>query len=214
MWAAIRYRRAQAVVLVLLATLVATCAVFAPLYQRALEQSLLRSSISSASVADTALVVRSGRGTANPTFRSGALSGNVPGPVWRLYGGPIGQMNDSINIVPRAGLKPSPGDLVARDRVCEHLKITTGACPKSEGEILVSAKDLAAWKWQLGTKLHHAGAGHRPDRHAHRDADRSSGPTRSSRTRRTGGAHSWTASRARRSTSGPSRCRRSTTSSP
>jgi hypothetical protein len=153
MWAAIRYRRAQAVVLVLLATLVATCAVFAPLYQRALEQSLLRSSISAASPADTALVVRSGRGTANPTFRSAALSGNVPGSVWGLYGEPIGQMNDSINIVPRAGLKPSPGDLVARDRVCEHLRITTGACPTREGEILVSAKDLAAWKWPLGTKF-------------------------------------------------------------
>ncbi len=31
MWAAIRYRRAQAAVLVLLSALIATCAVFAPL---------------------------------------------------------------------------------------------------------------------------------------------------------------------------------------
>ncbi|GAA2169229.1 hypothetical protein GCM10009845_34990 [Pedococcus bigeumensis] len=137
--------------LVLLAALVATCAVFAPLYQRALEQSLLRSSINSASVADTALVVRSGRGTANPTFVSSALGGNVPGSVRVLYGDPVGQMSDAINIVPRAGLKQSPGDLVARDRVCEHLKITTGSCPRAVGEVLVSAKDLAAWKWPLGT---------------------------------------------------------------
>lgn len=150
MWAAIRYRRAQAVVLVLLSALIATCAVFAPLYQRALEQSLLRTSISSASVADTALVVRSGRGTANPTFVSADLSGNVPGSVRVLYGDPVGQMSDSITIVPRDGLKPSPGDLVARDDVCAHLRITTGACPKAVGEILVSAKDLAAWNWPLG----------------------------------------------------------------
>lgn len=150
MWAAIRYRRAQAVVLVLLSALIATCAVFAPLYQRALEQSLLRSSISAASVADTALVVRSGRGAANPTFVSAELSGNVPASVRALYGDPVGQMSDTISIVPRDGLKPSPGDLVARDRVCEHLTITTGACPKAVGEILVSAKDLAAWKWPLG----------------------------------------------------------------
>jgi hypothetical protein len=150
MWAAIRYRRAQAVVLVLLSALIATCAVFAPLYQRALEQSLLRTSISSASVADTALVVRSGRGTANPTFVSADLGGNVPGPVRALYGDPIGQMSDSITIVPRDGLKPSPGDLVARDDACAHLRITTGACPKAVGEVLVSAKDLAAWKWPLG----------------------------------------------------------------
>jgi hypothetical protein len=39
---------------------------------------------------------------------------------------------------------------VSRDRVCEHLKITTGTCPQEAGEILVSAKDLAAWKWPLG----------------------------------------------------------------
>lgn len=150
MWAAIRYRRAQAVVLVLLSALIATCAVFAPLYQRALEQSLLRTSINAASVADTALVVRSGRGTANPDFGSADLAGNVPASVRVLYGEPIGQLSDAIDIVPRAGLKPSPGDLVARDRVCEHLTITTGACPKAVGEVLVSAKDLAAWKWPLG----------------------------------------------------------------
>jgi putative ABC transport system permease protein len=150
MWAAIRYRRAQAAVLVLLSALIATCAVFAPLYQRALEQALLRTSISSASIADTALVVRGGRGTASPNFASAELAGNVPASVRVLYGEPIGQMSDAISIVPKAGLKNSPGDLVARDQVCEHLKITTGACPKAVGEVLVSAKDMAAWKWPLG----------------------------------------------------------------
>ncbi len=150
MWAAIRYRRTQAAVLVLLSALIATCAVFAPLYQRALEQALLRTSISSASVADTALVVRSGRGTANPSFVSGDLSGNVPGSVRVLYGDPVGGMSDSISIKPRAGLKDSPGDLVARDEVCKHLKLTSGACPQRPDEILVSAKDMAAWKWPLG----------------------------------------------------------------
>ena len=137
----------------LLSALIATCAVFAPLYQRALEQALLRSSISSASIADTALVVRAGRGTANPSFASAALSGNVPASVQVLYGDPIGQMSDAISIVPKAGLKHSPGDLVARDQVCQHLTITTGACPKAVGEVLVSAKDMAAWKWPLGKTL-------------------------------------------------------------
>jgi len=150
MWAAIRYRRAQAVVLVLLSALIATCAVFAPLYQRALEQSLLRSSINAASVADTALVVRSGRGTANPTFVSADLAGNVPAQVRVLYGEPVGQMSDSIAVRPQPRLKVSPGDLVARDAVCAHLRITTGRCPQASGEVLVSAKDMAFWKWPLG----------------------------------------------------------------
>jgi len=36
-WAAIRYRRAQALALALLSALITACAVFAPLYERSLE---------------------------------------------------------------------------------------------------------------------------------------------------------------------------------
>lgn len=39
-WAAIRYRRAQAVGLALLSALITACAVFAPLYDSYLEQAL------------------------------------------------------------------------------------------------------------------------------------------------------------------------------
>ena len=150
MWAAIRYRRAQAAVLVLLAALIATCAVFAPLYQRALEQSLLRTSVGTASVADTSLVVRSGRSDADPTMTSADLVDNVPPSLRALYGQPIGQMTDGIAIQPAPGLKRSPGGIIARDRVCEHLTITTGSCPTAPGEVLVSAKDLAVWDWKVG----------------------------------------------------------------
>ncbi len=153
MWAAIRYRRVQAVVLALLSALIATCAVFAPLYQRALEQALLRGAIAGASVADTALVVRSGRGPTNPDIVSSTLAGNVPPSVRGLYGEPIGQMTDSIAIRPTPRLKQSPGGLVARDGSCEHLTITTGRCPSAPGEVLVSAADQAAWKWPLGLEL-------------------------------------------------------------
>ena len=169
MWAAIRYRRAQAVVLVLLSTLVATCAVFAPLYQRALEQSLLRTSISAASVADTALVVRSGRGDGQPDVpQRGPERQRARVGAARSTANRSGRCPTPSTSCPRAGLKPSPGDLVARDRVCEHLRITTGACPKAEGEILVSAKDLAAWKWPLGKTFTTPVPEHQPDRAAHR----------------------------------------------
>ena len=150
MWAAIRYRRTQAAVLVLLAALIATCAVFAPLYQRALEQSLLRTSVVAASVADTSLVVRGGRGAANPGMTSADLVDNVPPALRALYGQPIGQMTDGIAIQPAPGLKRSPGGIIARDRVCDHLTITTGSCPTAPDEVLVSAKDLAVWGWKVG----------------------------------------------------------------
>jgi ABC-type antimicrobial peptide transport system permease subunit len=153
MWAAIRYRRAQALVLVLLSALVATCAVFAPLYERALEQSLLRSAINEAPVADTALVVRGGRSEADPELSPQSLQGAVPSGLLRIYGQPIAEMTDQIDISPRAGLKPSPGRMVARPDICDHLTLTVGTCPKLAGEVLVSAKDMAAWKWRVGQQF-------------------------------------------------------------
>ena len=56
MWAAIRYRRAQAVALMLLSALLTACAVFAPLYERALEQSLLRDGLTRQSALSTSIV--------------------------------------------------------------------------------------------------------------------------------------------------------------
>jgi hypothetical protein len=149
-WAAIRYRRAQALVLVLLSAMVATCAVFAPLYQRALQQGQLRQAVNEASVVDTALVVRAGRNPANPDFGSLALAQNVPPGLARLYDRGVGQMSQPLDLVPRKGLVPSPLTVVARDGSCEHLRVTVGRCPSAPGEVMVSAKDLAAWKWPLG----------------------------------------------------------------
>ena len=121
-------------VLVLLSALVATCAVFAPLYQRALEQALLRTGVNAASVADTALVVRAGRNPANPDFGSLALAQQrAAGPGRVLYDRGVGQMSQPLDLVPRKGLVPSPADLVARDGSCEHLRITAGTCPRRPG---------------------------------------------------------------------------------
>ena len=150
MWAAIRYRRAQAAVLVLLSALIATCAVFAPLYQRALEQAQLRQAVNAASVADTALVIRAGRTPAIPDLTPTLLALNVPRGLARLYGTGVGQLSEQLQLVPRAGLKPSPMTILARDRVCDHVRVTAGTCPQAAGQVMVSAKDLAAWKWQPG----------------------------------------------------------------
>ena len=56
MWAAIRYRRAQALTLLLLSALITACAVFAPLYERALEQSLLRDGLTRQSAVATSIL--------------------------------------------------------------------------------------------------------------------------------------------------------------
>ena len=153
MWAAIRYRRVQAAVLVLLAALVTTCAVFAPLYERGLEQALLHGALDDALPADTALVVRSGRTPTKPDIVPEDLVPNVPAQTRALYGKPVGMLSFPVEVRANPKILPSPLDLVSRTDVCAHLELTAGSCPKAAGEVLVSAKDLAKWKWKLGQSL-------------------------------------------------------------
>jgi hypothetical protein len=153
MWAAIRYRRVQAAVLVLLAALVTTCAVFAPLYERGLEQALLHGALDDALPADTALVVKAGRNPTNPDFAPEDMLANVPAQTRALYGEPVGMLSNPIELSANPKILPSPTSLLSRTEVCAHLKITAGACPTGPGQVLVSAKDLAKWQWKLGQTL-------------------------------------------------------------
>ncbi|HET6694094.1 MAG TPA: FtsX-like permease family protein, partial [Pedococcus sp.] len=147
------YRRAQALVLVLLSALVTACAVFAPLYERALEQALLRNVLDTAHPADTALTVRAGRTAAFPELGVRDLEAAVREPLRSLHDEGIGMVYGRMRVTPRAGLQASPGELVARTGVCEHLRITQGQCPRETGEVLVSAKDVQAWGWRVGQRF-------------------------------------------------------------
>ena len=69
MLAALRYRRAQTIVVVVLAALVTTCLVLAPLYTRALEQAMIRTMLREATVAQTGLRL----GSTSPTAPQDAL---------------------------------------------------------------------------------------------------------------------------------------------
>lgn len=60
-WAALRYRPAQALLLAVLTALVVGCAAFAPLYERALAQSLLRDGLSRMPPAATAIELTTSR---------------------------------------------------------------------------------------------------------------------------------------------------------
>ena len=59
MWLAIRYRRLQTLVLLVLSALITACAVLAPLYDRAMQQALTRLTVDAAGISDTAVQVRS-----------------------------------------------------------------------------------------------------------------------------------------------------------
>ena len=152
-WAAVRYRRSQSVALVLVAALVTTCAVFAPLFVRTLEQGLLRARLVERDVADTTVLVRSSRTPTDPTLTPGDLADVVPAEADEWFGEPVGMTTAVTRVQPRQGLETSPLRLVARDDVCDHVELTAGGCPAAPGEVLVSAADAQTWGWKAGTRF-------------------------------------------------------------
>ena len=146
-WAAVRYRRSQSLVLVIVSALVTTCAVFAPLFVRTLEQGLLQAGLVERDVADTTVVVRAARTTAEPDTTPGDLVAVMPEEATRWFHDGVGMTTADTRVEPRDGLQTSPLRLVARDDICAHVEISVGRCPEAAGEVLVSAPDATAWGW-------------------------------------------------------------------
>ena len=149
-WAAVRYRRSQSLALVLVSALVTTCAVFAPMFVRTLEQGLLRARLVERDVADTTVLLRAARTATSPGTTPGELAAAMPPAALPWFGERIGMTTADTRVQPRDGVQSSPLRLVARDDVCAHLELTSGRCPEAAGEVLVSAADAAAWGWTEG----------------------------------------------------------------
>ena len=149
-WAAVRYRRSQSLALVLVSALVTTCAVFAPMFVRTLEQGLLRARLVERDVADTTVLLRASRTIDEPDRTPGDLATAMPPEATSWFGDRVGMTTADTEVAPRAGLQTSPLRLVARDDVCDHLELTSGRCPQAAGEVLVSAADATAWGWTEG----------------------------------------------------------------
>lgn len=160
MWQAIRYRGGQSLVLVLISALVTTCAVFAPLFSRAIDQALLRATIGRLEPADLKLGVLASRARAqgDASLQASTVEESMPPALMQWYEPGIAMTTDQSNVVPTAGKKPSPVRLVARDEVCEHLTLDSGTCPSAPDDLLVSAADAKLWGWKVGTPLTVPGA--------------------------------------------------------
>ena len=150
MWKAIRYRGGQSLVLVLISALVASCAAFAPLFSRSVDQALLRATLGRLEAADLKLALYATR-TQDPELSANAVGAEMPRTLDQWYLPGISMTTASTDIVPTRGRKPSPLRLVARDEVCDHLTLSEGACPVAEEDVLVSAADATVWGWKLGT---------------------------------------------------------------
>jgi hypothetical protein len=150
-WAAIRYRRAQALTLLLLSALITACAVFAPLYERALEQSLLRDGLTRQSAVATSIVGESVQ-TVRVAPEPAVVRGMFPTSLAPFYDAGSELWSGRVNLVGVAG-RPSTVQLVGPQDTCRALEITTGRCPSNPYEIAVSAAEANVQGWALGTQL-------------------------------------------------------------
>lgn len=152
MWAALRHRRGQVIALALVSALVATCAVFAPVFARSIDQALLKVHVSEADPAVVATSISRGRTSEERTVMPADVLEDVPKELTSVSGEPILTMRQGADVVPTEGKKASPVVLRSRSDACDHLDVS-GRCPSAAGEILVSGADAKAWGWRAGTTL-------------------------------------------------------------
>ena len=159
MWAAIRYRRLQALVLLALAAVITACTVLAPLYDRAMQQALTRLTVDSAPASATAIEIRSLSrfwfGVDSPSYAPASLdklAGLLP-PSARSWFEP--RIDGTSLLVTRADqTERSPvGVLQWRDGACEHVTWLAGGCPRGTGDIAVTAADRKNFGLTVGATV-------------------------------------------------------------
>lgn len=154
MWAAIAHRRTQAVVLVLLSSLVAASAVFGPLYARYLEHGLLRDALAHASVTETGITVEQVL-TRSAVVDLDAMAKALPPAVAPYYAAPTEVTSGRAVVVSSAtqGAESITTTVLAPAEPCRGIALVSGTCPTSADEVLVSAPEAAYQGWSVGDRI-------------------------------------------------------------
>ncbi|MDQ2781141.1 MAG: hypothetical protein M3Y26_01210 [Actinomycetota bacterium] len=151
MWAAIRYRPAQALAMLALSALITTCAVFAPLYERALEQSLLLDGLNRYDPIQTALILEAAP-LRNVLPQPQKARSAFPGALSSLYDGGSDLWSSSVRYEGVAHATSSVTVLGPQD-TCRGLQLVSGVCPTTPFEVAVSEAEAKVQGWSLGARL-------------------------------------------------------------
>jgi putative ABC transport system permease protein len=150
-----RYRPLQAAAVAALAALITACAAFAPLYYRAMQQSLTEITIDDSSVLQHGLQVTSvatGGFDPAPARSVEDVAGSVPDDVAADFHPPILSYTAASAVAPGGPARPA-GDLVWRAGACDHLRFDAGRCPSAAGEIAVSQDDVDTLGYAVGRSV-------------------------------------------------------------
>ncbi|HET8596089.1 MAG TPA: FtsX-like permease family protein [Intrasporangium sp.] len=154
MWAAIVHRRTQAVVLVLLSSLVAASAVFGPLYARYLEHGLLRDALAHATVTETGITIEQvlSRSSVVDGF---AMSEALPPAVAPYFAEPTELTTGRAVVVSskEQGDEPITTTVLTPAEPCRGIVLVAGTCPTSPDDVLVSAPEAAHQGWSVGDRI-------------------------------------------------------------
>ena len=151
MWAAIRYRRAQAFALLLVSALITACAVFAPLYERALEQSLLRDGLVRQDAMATAVVAQAVE-TRDVLPSPERIRSALPAALAEVYDGGSARWNGRVTYT-GVGAAASTIEVFGPQVTCQGIEIVQGGCPAAAWDLAVSADEARVQGWVLGTRL-------------------------------------------------------------
>jgi len=153
MFPALRYRWIQGVAIALLAALVTACAVFAPLYDRALQQSMVRTKLAQAPADVSGIrIISVTPTTTKPPLTNRKLVSYVPPAVRRYLRPPVGSSTVEVGTWPYTGSSPT-GSLVARSGACQHVRFASGRCPSARNEIAISTADVTTFGWKVGQPI-------------------------------------------------------------
>ncbi|MEU4455218.1 FtsX-like permease family protein [Nocardioides sp. NPDC023903] len=144
MLSAMRYRIGQALVIALLSALIAACAAFAPLYDRAMQQAAVDVTLANASTLERDLQLYGSEAIyAGERMDPAALADLIPGDLF-------GPVVEGRNATAKLGAAGPAGELWWRAGQCDHIEITAGSCPDEPRQILVTDNDSKTYDIAVG----------------------------------------------------------------
>ena len=149
---AFRWRRGGSIVLLVVASLTIAAAAIGPLYAASAAESVLQDRLREATADQTTIAFSepsdvSYPGSIDVVAQDQSGRGTIPG-----YGPPVHELNVTTGIVGE-GTPDAMTQAVWRDGSCAHLIMVSGTCTVGVGDVIVSDRSAARYRWKLGTTV-------------------------------------------------------------
>ncbi|MEV5966841.1 FtsX-like permease family protein [Kribbella sp. NPDC051952] len=149
---ALRYRWSQALVLAGISLLIGTCAVFAPWFARAVQQTVMTETLQGQRLsAAWQLESSPARISTGKATQPEDLSPLLPADLKPLFTPSVLGIQSDVNW--RESVEPIVSRLMWRDGYCAQLEVVAGRCPTGPNEVISSTVDEKTWQVKLGTKI-------------------------------------------------------------